>query len=186
MIVGTPKNPLTKAVVTSTHNLCFEQKYENYQNFLPKIFPFFLLVKFSTYLNKRAFVMLLLFLILEMRGFLKCLDPDNTAQNQPSYKDYALCHFLLSCNVRKHGVCAQQRLRSACAAIQSELSLLDSLWTSKNPAKASFMKTCLFKYIENFTSKNWNFSDKKLWYFSDFCSKHKLWVIVRTAWVGQF
>ena len=28
------------------------------------------------------------------------------------------------------------------------------------------MKTHLFKYIENFTSKNWNFSDKKLWYFS--------------------
>ena len=22
------------------------------------------------------------------------------------------------------------------------------------------MKTCLFKYIENFTTKNWNFSDK--------------------------
>ena len=27
------------------------------------------------------------------------------------------------------------------------------------------MKTRLFKYIENFTSKNWKFSDKKLWYF---------------------
>ena len=26
-------------------------------------------------------------------------------------------------------------------------------------------KTCLFKYIENFTSNNWIFSDKKLWYF---------------------
>ena len=33
------------------------------------------------------------------------------------------------------------------------------------------MKTRLFKYIENFTSKNWKFSDKKLWYFSHFCSK---------------
>ena len=31
------------------------------------------------------------------------------------------------------------------------------------------MKTCLFKYIENFTSKNWKFSDKILWYFSYFC-----------------
>ena len=27
------------------------------------------------------------------------------------------------------------------------------------------MKTRLFKYIENFTSKNWKFSDKKLLYF---------------------
>ena len=26
-------------------------------------------------------------------------------------------------------------------------------------------KTRLFKYIENFTSKNWKFTDKKLWYF---------------------
>ena len=26
-------------------------------------------------------------------------------------------------------------------------------------------KTCLFKYIENFTSKNWKFSDKKLIFF---------------------
>ena len=29
----------------------------------------------------------------------------------------------------------------------------------------SIPKTRLFKYIENYTSKNWNFSDKKLWYF---------------------
>ena len=31
-------------------------------------------------------------------------------------------------------------------------------------------KTRLFKYIENFTAKNWKFSDKKFWYFSYFCS----------------
>ena len=42
-------------------------------------------------------------------------------------------------------------------------------------------KTCLFKYIENFTSKNWNFSDKIFRYFSYFCSKHRLWLLVRTA-----
>ena len=42
-------------------------------------------------------------------------------------------------------------------------------------------KTRLFKYIENFTSKNWKFSDKKFWYFFYFCSKHRLWVLVRTA-----
>ena len=27
-------------------------------------------------------------------------------------------------------------------------------------------QTCLFKYIENFTSKSWKFSDKKFFYFS--------------------
>ena len=31
-------------------------------------------------------------------------------------------------------------------------------------------KTRLSKYKENFISKNWKFSDKKLWYFSYFCS----------------
>ena len=47
-------------------------------------------------------------------------------------------------------------------------------------------KTCLFKYIENFTSKNWNFSDKIFRYFSYFCSKHRLWVLVRTASARRF
>ena len=43
-------------VLTSTHNLCFEQKYEKYQNFLSENFMF-LEVKFSIYLNRRVFVM---------------------------------------------------------------------------------------------------------------------------------
>ena len=38
----------------STHNLCFEQKCEKYQNFLSEN----LVVKFSVYLNRRVFVML--------------------------------------------------------------------------------------------------------------------------------
>ena len=33
-------------------------------------------------------------------------------------------------------------------------------------------KTRLFKYIENFTTKNWKFSDKNSDIFSYFCSKH--------------
>ena len=47
-------------------------------------------------------------------------------------------------------------------------------------------KTCLFKYTENFPTKNWKFSDKKYWYFSYFCSKHRLWVLVRTASPRRF
>ena len=42
----------------STHNLCFEQKCEKYQDFLSEIFHF-LVVKFSVYLNRRVFVMLI-------------------------------------------------------------------------------------------------------------------------------
>ena len=45
-----------EAVLTSTHSLCFEQKYEKYQNFYLKTFSF-LVVKFSIYLNRRVFVM---------------------------------------------------------------------------------------------------------------------------------
>ena len=47
-------------------------------------------------------------------------------------------------------------------------------------------KICLFKYIENFTTKEENFSEKKFWYFSYFCSKHRLWVLVRTASARRF
>ena len=51
---------------------------------------------------------------------------------------------------------------------------------------SSITKTCLFKYTENFTTKKWKFSDKKFWYFSCFCSKHRLWVLIRTASLRQF
>ena len=40
----------------STHNLCFVQKYEKYQKFLPEIFHF-LVVKYSLLLYRRVFVM---------------------------------------------------------------------------------------------------------------------------------
>ena len=40
-------------VLVSTHNLCFEQKYEKYQKFYFR----FLVVKFSIYLKRRVFVM---------------------------------------------------------------------------------------------------------------------------------
>ena len=51
---------------------------------------------------------------------------------------------------------------------------------------AFIMKTRLLKYTENFTIKKWKFSNKKFWYFSYFCSKHRLRVLVRTASTGLF
>ena len=39
--MGTRENRLAEAVLTSTHNRCFEQKYEKYQNFLSEKLPFF-------------------------------------------------------------------------------------------------------------------------------------------------
>ena len=43
----------------STHNLCFEQMCEKYENFLSENFQF-LVVKFSVYLNRHVFVMVVL------------------------------------------------------------------------------------------------------------------------------
>ena len=54
--MGTLKNLLAEAVLTSSHNLCFEQKYENYQNFSSESFHF-LVVIFLIYLNGRVFEM---------------------------------------------------------------------------------------------------------------------------------
>ena len=42
-------------------------------------------------------------------------------------------------------------------------------------------KTCLFKSTENFTTKEWKFSDKKFWYCSYFCLKYRLRVLARTT-----
>ena len=54
--MGTRLNRLAEAVLTSTHNLCFEQKFEKYQSFVSENFQF-LEVKFSIYLNRRVFIM---------------------------------------------------------------------------------------------------------------------------------
>ena len=55
------------------------------------------------------------------------------------------------------------------------------LWNELLYCRSTFItKTCIFKYTENFTAKKWKFLDKKFWYFSYFCSKHRLWVLVRT------
>ena len=54
--MGTRWNRLAEAVLTSTHNLCFEQKYEKYQNFYLNFFHFSV-VKFSVYLYRLVIVM---------------------------------------------------------------------------------------------------------------------------------
>ena len=54
--MDTVRTALGDAVLTSTYNLCFEQKYEKYQNVKSKECHF-LVVKFSIYLNRRVFVM---------------------------------------------------------------------------------------------------------------------------------
>ena len=48
---------LVRTASPCTHNLYFEQKYENYHNFSSSESFHFLVVKFSIYLNSRVFVM---------------------------------------------------------------------------------------------------------------------------------
>ena len=55
--MGTSEKRLGETVLTSTHNLCFELKYDNYQNFFLSETFIFLVVKFSVYLNRHVFVM---------------------------------------------------------------------------------------------------------------------------------
>ena len=52
--MGTRKNRLAEAVLTSAHNLYFEQKYETHQSFLSENFQF-LEVKFSIYMSIGVF-----------------------------------------------------------------------------------------------------------------------------------
>ena len=52
---------LVEAVLTSTHNLCFEQKYEKYQNFLSENFHLLVII-FSVYLNRHVFISFFFFL----------------------------------------------------------------------------------------------------------------------------
>ena len=66
--MGTRKNRLAEAVLTSTHNLCFEQKCENIDFFLSESFSF-LVVKFSIYFNRRVFVMTRLPRLIRTRFF---------------------------------------------------------------------------------------------------------------------
>ena len=53
---GYSLEPPSEAVLTSTNNLCFDQKYEKYPNFYLKIFIFCRL-KCSVYLNRHVFLM---------------------------------------------------------------------------------------------------------------------------------
>ena len=53
-------------------------------------------------------------------------------------------------------------------AYQIELDHFIDVVKGKRAYQIHITKTRLFKYKENFTSKNWKFWDKNLWYFSYF------------------
>ena len=69
--MGTRYNRLAEAVLTSTHNPCFEKKYEKFSEFLFESFPC-LVVNFLIYLNRRVFVMA----VCKTKGNKNCLTVD--------------------------------------------------------------------------------------------------------------
>ena len=67
----------------------------------------------------------------------------------------------------------------------------DKIWTWRliwvYPASQHYENTSIQIYWKFTTKrKKWKFSDKILWYFSYICSKHRLWVLVRTASARRF
>ena len=69
----------------------------------------------------------------------------------------------------------------------------NSIWKFLNSENFSEMysssfitKTRLFKYSENFTTKNWKFSDKKNLLFLHFCSKHSITKTCLSKYIEHF
>ena len=140
-------------VLTSTHNLFFDQEYEKYQIFWSENVHFFG-VKFSVYLNRRVFVMKNRVLLITWQRAWPVLH--NTVHEEHKTESAAI-FLLVTCSLLPNDPFNNY---------------------SFNQLQIFITKTHLFKYIENFSSKNLKFSDKKLWYFSYFCSKHRVWVLV--------
>ena len=125
---------------------------KNIRVFLSENFQF-LVVKFSIYLNRRVFEM--------------SVKTDQRLQNAASDQVYTLgrSFSIISDTATwskidllkffsKYGKENVQKLRVNTVV----LAIAKPVWTL-------IMKTCLLKYIENITTKNWKFSDTKLIFF---------------------
>ena len=62
----------------------------------------------------------------------------------------------------------------------------DSMTTPSSICFRSLRKHAYSNTLKILPQKNDKSSDKKFWYFSYFCSKHRLWVFVRTASSRRF
>ena len=102
--MGTRLHRLAEAVLTSTHNLCYEQKYEKYQNFSSESFHF-MVIQFSIYLNRRVFVMSVCTTALFDQSSQDTLwvakDPKHQAQDAQAELSLRWEH-IQSCTSRKH------------------------------------------------------------------------------------
>ena len=115
-------------------------------------------------------------------------------ENRVWYFNYSLC----ICRVEQRksiSACAPSCHQNICCppvyssvsnySEKSDALAGPSLICSNMTARQFYYETRLFKYIENFTSKTENFSDKKLWQFSYFCSKHSGYSLEPPRWGGS-
>ena len=150
--MGTRKNRLAEVVLTSTHNLCFEQKYEQYQSFLSENFQF-LEVKFSIYLNRRVFVMMVCLkqTTKVVLGVAIVATPNTTDQEfiLTDSKSEHLVWWIWQKWIIHFGAYGKIRLSSLMHTAKNGLSRLVHMVKGNCP----ITKTCLVKYTENFTTK---------------------------------
>ena len=145
---------LAKAVLTSTHNLCFEQEYEKYKNFITENFSF-LVVKFSLYLNRRVFVM-----VRRLCGRALNAAPCFLYRSSPT--DCSIHYETTTLSRETKWLNGNAKAIIICAASSEK---------KKKKKKKNITKTCLFEYTENVTTKNENFHIKKNLIFSIFLLK---------------
>ena len=135
-------------VLTSTHNLCFEQKYEKYQSFLSINFQF-LEVKFSIYLNKHVFEMRPPCTAAQSHQGLCCplvypaVSDDSVGGQQKTRSDcmysqirrvYHIIIWASTWQNLQNGMCAKRRLRSAWAPLSLiSLCCLHKAWVLSCP-----------------------------------------------------
>ena len=156
----------------STQNLCFEQKYEKYQNLYLKCFNF-LVLKFSVYLNRHIFVMWINFASLAMQN-VASEDSDQTARMRRLIWIFAgrkcpKVRFLTLQHNRKRSLCnlhVDQFVHSTACITKTYLYNFDPLKPHFYVVKLGFTGVYIIILIS--------------------AQKHRLWVLVRTASARRF
>ena len=142
------------------HDLYFEQKYEIYRNFLSENFHF-LVVKCLVYLNRHDFVIIFLmtsFRMVRAKIILKYQNNRLPYSDEKTNPSSSIWHLSLKALFHPAPSVEAVHLKflKQLFKVRSQTSSLIFAYapTAALPMKRLIItKTCLFKYIENFTTK---------------------------------
>ena len=100
----------------------------------------------------------------------------------------AQCSWRIMISHLLHGLSKQCKLSSDAAqcARLTEIYTVCYSFSNFRQAHSTLRKHAYSNKLKILPPKKWKFSDKKFWYFSYFCTKLGLWVIVRTALAKRF